>query len=32
MDYEYKIEKLPSYDPEIFTNAGVLILEKTLLA
>jgi ubiquinone/menaquinone biosynthesis C-methylase UbiE len=27
-DYEYKIEKLPSYDPENFTNADVLILTK----
>jgi len=32
MDYEYKIEKLPSYEPETFTNADVLILEKSLLA
>ena len=27
-DYEYRIEKLPSYDPEKFTNADVLILTK----
>lgn len=27
-DYEYRIEKLPSYDQEKFTNADVLILTK----